>query len=1021
MRRFRSRGPRPHAPAALILTVLAALATSSFLAWAQPADNKPAVPFWQEQPKTPSSAPAAPVPPAQSATTPARPSSPVIARVSGHSITQADYDLIAVPYFKSLKTQYGPLYSAQIQKIADYNVLDELLRRQVIQIESQRLQTEVSQGEIDALLAQNPYFFTNGTFDPAKLDAYKRDTGSNYHQLLPAVREMAAMNKLDESLRQRFKPTPAEVRAEWAKRNDLVRFEVLPLLSRDITLEPVASEEEWAQYYQAHSDQFMRRTRVRLRYVQLPLPAEGDSARAGAEAKAMTRARAIADSLRSGALPDSAVELFDTGAFEIPAESIPGLGTIAGLREAVDRTDTDASVRVVGPFLKSDGLIVGVVTGRQPKHVAPMREVLAEVRRLADVEKVRTTNEADRRAFFEKNRARWSGPRASLTRVTLRASAVESTPPTPQDVDRWYARHGHSLFGMGDSSRAWIPPLTDSLRTIVRSRLAVEQRDQRMGEATGRIVAALRSTRDLRTWAAANGAAAETLTLAKFIGDTLFQSPFTDSLLASAAASRGALQGPRLFGRHWVVWRVDRVDPSFVPTYESMRGRSDSEYNLDRQVKEEADGRAYFEKHRAGLLTPYRYAIDYVLVRIPSADSVRISESDIRRQYDANPNVYRQEEQVSARHILFVPGSGPDGDRKAHARADSLLAAIRKSGGDFADLARRFSQETGAENHAGDLGWFGRGRMVKEFEAAAFALKPGEISPVVKTQFGYHLIKVEDHKAAGQRPFAEVRDELRLQMATTRADSTARRSAAALRRRLVLGGDAGALARPFGGLVTSAPPISATDAIESIGFAQGLTDDLPGLTAGRWAPRTYSIGRGYLVVRLRQRIPPRQGEYDEVRTQAIEDMKSAKRRALMNERVEAIRSALAAGASLDSVAAPWGGLLDSGLLGQSGTFVPLMGSEPRVVQKAFTMKPGERSDTLQVAQGVMWMRIKDKKTGSPDAFKAASAPLANELMQKKYDQWVDARKKSMKIEILRADLKGPRPAPPSTMVLSSGN
>ncbi len=1011
----------PRGRGALIASLpaaLAALLAASFLAFAQPPQGQPPqgqqpLPVWAQPPQPQATPPAQRSPPQQ-----APAASPVIARVGDRDITRLDFDRVAQPYFRQLRSQYGAGFEGEMQAIATLNVLDELIRRELLAVEAQRQKIEVSQAEIDALLMQDPFFLTNGKFDPVKFSSFKTSPGSNYLQVLPRIREMAAMNKLYESLRKRFTPTPAQVRAEWAKRNDQVRFKLLPLLTRDMSIEPEATEAEWARYYQAHPDQFTRKTRVRVRYARLPLPAEGDSTRPAAESKALDRAQAMADSLRRGALPDTAAELADSGLFEVPAASIPGLGRVAGLIDTLGKVATDSTIRVVGPYTARDGVIVGVVAQREPQHVRPMREALGDVKRRADAEQRRLAVEAERRAFYEANHARWRGTRAALTRLTLNASTLALKPPPPE-VDRWYARHGHSLFDLADTSKAWLPPLTDSLRAAVHARMMEEQRGQRLTEVMGRIVAGLSRTRDAHALARAHGAAAETLSLVKGADpDTLFNAAFVDSLLASAAAAQGMVQGPRAFGSSWAVWRVDAVDTTFVPPYEAVRARSDQEFAEDRRRKEEADASAYFDQHREEYKTPVKYALDYVAVRIPPPDSVRIPEAEIRRQYDANPRSYRQEEQLKARHILFMT-RGPDAEKQAKVRADSLLAAIRKSGGDFAELARSFSQEPGAATSGGDLGWFARGRMVKEFEEAAFALKPGEVSPVVRTQFGYHIIKLEDRRAPGITPFDEVRDQIRMQMARARGDSTARRSASALRRRLAFGGDATALAAPHAGVV-SAPPIAASEPLPGIGMVPGLAQDLPGMTPGKWAPTLYRGGNSYLVLRVREKLPQRPAEFDEVKSQAIEDMKGAKRRAVLNGKVAAIRAGLAAGASLDSLAAPYGGLRDSGLLRQAAGFVPMVGSEPRLVQRAFAMRPGETTDTLQVALGVVWMRIEEKQSGDPDTFQAAATQLEAELTKKKYDEWTEAKRKTVKVEILRPDLRRPRPSPTPTVTMSAG-
>lgn len=135
-------------------------------------------------------------------------------------------------------------------------------------------------------------------------------------------------------------------------------------------------------------------------------------------------------------------------------------------------------------------------------------------------------------------------------------------------------------------------------------------------------------------------------------------------------------------------------------------------------------------------------------------------DAHARTTYNANPNQFSQSEQLRARHILVAVNAGRD-DAQAKARAEELLAQLRQ-GRPFDELAREASDDKGSGRRGGDLGTFGKGSMVPEFEAAAFALtKPGQLSEPVKSQFGYHVIELLERIPARRQTFEDVRAELR--------------------------------------------------------------------------------------------------------------------------------------------------------------------------------------------------------------------------------------------------------------------
>jgi len=168
-----------------------------------------------------------------------------------------------------------------------------------------------------------------------------------------------------------------------------------------------------------------------------------------------------------------------------------------------------------------------------------------------------------------------------------------------------------------------------------------------------------------------------------------------------------------------------------------------------------------------------------------------------------------------------------------------------------------------------------------------------------------------------------------------------------------------------------------------------------------------------VVLRPGHVIPSRPADFEEARAQAIQDVMTARRKELLDRKVAAIRAALAAGARLDSLAAPYGGLKDSGPVPRSFGFVPGLGSEPRMIERAFGAKPGEVSDTLQVAQGVAWIRTDERIASDAKAFDAVQAQLTQELLKQKYDQWLAGRKQALRIEILDPEFRALR-RPPGT-------
>jgi peptidyl-prolyl cis-trans isomerase C len=164
-------------------------------------------------------------------------------------------------------------------------------------------------------------------------------------------------------------------------------------------------------------------------------------------------------------------------------------------------------------------------------------------------------------------------------------------------------------------------------------------------------------------------------------------------------------------------------------------------------------------KGQLEMITNNFLAFQYLQKEVIS--KIKVTEKEAKAYYDKNPDLFKSPEQIKARHILIqVPKEAPEEEKKKlKEKADDVLKKV-KAGEDFAKLAADFSDDTGTKSKGGELGFFSKGSMVPAFEQAAFALKPGEVSELVETDFGFHVIKVDEKKEAVSEPFETIKEKV---------------------------------------------------------------------------------------------------------------------------------------------------------------------------------------------------------------------------------------------------------------------
>jgi len=213
---------------------------------------------------------------------------------------------------------------------------------------------------------------------------------------------------------------------------------------------------------------------------------------------------------------------------------------------------------------------------------------------------------------------------------------------------------------------------------------------------------------------------------------------------------------------------TDNIERILLQQREVRQLRFPAEQFASKVTVTDAQIAEYYQGNRGQFETPESMRVEYLVLSPETiAGAVAISEASVTNFYNENKARYGTEEQRRASHILIPVESGDKA--AARKKADELLVKVRAAPSDFAKLARENSKDPGSAAQGGDLGFFGRGMMVKPFEDTAYRLKEGEISDVVETDFGFHIIRVTEIKPAQAKPLADVRSDIERELRNQQA------------------------------------------------------------------------------------------------------------------------------------------------------------------------------------------------------------------------------------------------------------
>ena len=404
----------------------------------------------------------------------------------------------------------------------------------------------------------------------------------------------------------------------------------------------------------------------------------------------------------------------------------------------------------------------------------------------------------------------------------------------------------------------------------------------------------------------------------------------------------------------------------------------------------DAELRDYFSAHQEDFKLPERRVVDYLLLNPDELRStVEISDEDVRIYYEDNSEEFSQEEQVKARHILLSVNA----DRTAD-EARSMLEEVRtrvEAGEDFAVLAAEMSDDPGSKDRGGDLGFFGRGQMIAEFEEASFAAEPGDLAGPIETSFGVHLIRVEEKRAAGTRALDEVAEQIRSRLTSERSEELAATQIEGLAERirqekLSDAESLKSLAESETGVTFHTSPAFAQD--ENVpGIGRGTSFTIRAFELEDEAvSEPIKVTRGWVILRMSEIQEPRIPEFDEVRDDVETAVTDERLFELAKERIAGIRAEVEAGATLEDAGSALKLSMSESTEFRRGGTIQGLGASQRIVSSALEMEVGAIDGPVVNNRDVILFEVTDRVLYDPVEFEKEKVEARETLRTERVNQ-----------------------------------
>jgi peptidyl-prolyl cis-trans isomerase D len=398
----------------------------------------------------------------------------------------------------------------------------------------------------------------------------------------------------------------------------------------------------------------------------------------------------------------------------------------------------------------------------------------------------------------------------------------------------------------------------------------------------------------------------------------------------------------------------------------------------------DAELSAYYAKNASRYQVPEKRSARYALLDLAKLrDTTQVSDEDLRAYYNSHIDQYKVENRAHVEHILFKTIGKTDAEiAEIRQKAEDVLKKA-KGGANFEDLAKKYSEDDATKAKGGDLGWIVEKQTVPEFEQAAFSVPKGSVSDLVKTQYGFHIIKVLDRETAHTKPFEEVRSTivpiLTDQKAAEQANNISTQMASAVRQSNRQSLDD--LARKFNLKLGDTPPASVTDPVGDLGNSPELHQILFQLRPGELS-QPLQIPQGFVILTPKDIQPAHQGTLAEVRYKVLADYQQEKSIELARTKAQELAKRVQSGESFDQAAKALGlTAVTPEAFARNGS-VPDVGSA-KLLQASFGMSVGQVSPPTQVAGNWLVYRVVGHQPANPADLATQSDQIKQQLLQAK--------------------------------------